>query len=280
METLRVHNTFPSSEGGSLKAKPHKYGGEATDGAVDAWISLMKMYLEDHKGNENAKILTLLTLLHRYAQAWIMQETETERDTCDKVFVLLSKRFGIGASPSDARLRFDERKQQPNEKLDTFLDDLEALRIRAAPEEPLKTRNLEIMRKFMTGLLDHELHQSLLTSYTCKNYTANPPTVEDIRSKCHDYLTLRKINGGYRAAQKSASVTNQNTQQTPTTWVTPNTSSSNQTRAVTNIQQNVSAAQGQGQSKSSDAQQLQGNAPIDRSNWPCYSCGALGHIAR
>ena len=177
-------------------------------------------------------------------------------------------------------MSFDERNQQPNEKLDTFLDDLEELRIRATPEEPLKTQNLEIMRKFMTGLLDHELHQSLLTSYTGEYYAANPPTVEEILSKCHDYLTLRKINGGYRAAQKIASVTNENMQQTPTTWVTPNTSSSNQNRAVTSMQQNVSAAQSQGQSKSSDAQQLQGKAPIDRSNWRCYSCGALGHIAR
>ena len=201
-----------------------------------------------------------------------MQKTESERDTCDKVFALLSKRFGIGASPSDARLRFDERKQQPNEKLDTFLDDLEALRIRAAPEEPLKTRNLEIMRKFMTRLLDHELHQSLLTSYTGEYYTANPPTVEEVRGKCHDYLTLRKINGGHRAAQKNVSVTNQNMQQTPTTWTTPNTSSSNQNKAVTSMQQNASAAQGQGQSKSSDAQQLQSKAPVDRSNWHCYSC--------
>ncbi len=82
-----------------------------------------------------------------------------------KKFLLL-KRLGIGASPSDVRLRFDERKQQPNRKLDTLLDELGALRIRAAPEEPLKTRSLENMRKFLTGLFDPELHQNLLTSYT------------------------------------------------------------------------------------------------------------------
>ncbi len=75
-------------------------------------------------------------------------------------------------------------------------------------------------------------------------------------------------------------MTNQNTQQTPITWVTPNTSSSNQNRAVTSKQQNVSAAPGQGQSKSTDAQQLKSKAPINRSKWHCYSCGALGHIAR
>ena len=77
---------------------------------MDRSISLMKMYLEDHEGNENAKVLTLLTFLHRHAQVWTMHKTPVERDSCEKVFTLLSKRVGLGASPSDARLRFDERK--------------------------------------------------------------------------------------------------------------------------------------------------------------------------
>ena len=142
----------------------------------------MRMYLEDCRDAERTKVLTLLTFLHRHAQAWIMQKPENERDSCEKVFILLSKRFGIGESPNDARLQFDVRKQETGEKLDTFLDHLEALRIKAAPGESIKTHHLEIMRKFMTGLLDEELQQSLLTSYTGENYTDNPPTVEQIRS--------------------------------------------------------------------------------------------------
>ena len=70
---------------------------------------------------------------------------------------MLSKRFGIGECPNDARLQFETRKQEVDEKLDNYLDHLEALRVKAAPGEPVKTRNLEIMRKFMTGLLDEEL---------------------------------------------------------------------------------------------------------------------------
>ena len=216
----------------------------------------MRMYLEDQKGNENAKVLTLLTFLHKHAQAWIMQKTPAERYTCEKVFALLLKRFGIGASPSDASLRFDERKQPPNEKLDTFLDELEALRIRAAPEEPLKTRDLEIMRKFMTGLLDPELHQSLLTSYTGEYYTANPPNVEEIRSKCHDYLTLRRINGSHRAPQKSISSTNQST---PSTWVNPPSISAGQ--KPTSNRSNVNQAQAPGQSRPTDFGQSQNKVP-------------------
>ncbi len=252
VETLCANKPSPNAEGTGMKAKPHKYGGEATDSAVDAWVSLIRMYLEDHKGNENAKVLTLLMFLHRHAQAWIMQKTPVERDTCEKVFALLLKRFGIGASPSDARLRFDERKQQPNEKLDTFLDELEALRITAAPEEPLKTRNLEIMRKFMTGLHHPELHQSLLTSYTGEYYTANPPTLEEIRSKCYVYLTLRRINGNHRVPQNSAASTNQST---PNAWVNSPSRSTGQKPASN--QANTNQVQAPGQSRSIDFNQPQ-----------------------
>ncbi len=79
VETLRMQNTSSSLEGGSFKAKLHKHGGEATDDAVDAWISLKKMYLENHKGNESAKVLTLLTFLHSHAPAWMMQKTGRKR---------------------------------------------------------------------------------------------------------------------------------------------------------------------------------------------------------
>ncbi len=192
VETLQGNQTSMHAEGGGMKAKPHKYGGEATDGGVDAWLSLMRMYLEDSRGSVRTKVLTLLTILHKHAQAWIMQKPAEERATRDKFFTLLSKRFGIGDSPNDARLQFDVRRQAPDEKLATFLDHLEALRIKAAPAESVKTRNLEIMRKFMVRLQDEELQQSLLTSYTGEYYL--PPSVEQIRSKCHDCITLRRVN--------------------------------------------------------------------------------------
>ena len=76
-----------------------------------------------------------------------MQNPHDERYSCQKVFNFLSQRFGIGECPNGARLQFDVRNQEPNEKLDSFLDHIEALRIKGAPEEPIETRNLEIMRK-------------------------------------------------------------------------------------------------------------------------------------
>ncbi len=47
--------------------------------------------------------------------AWIMQKPENERDSCEKVFMLLSKRVSSRESPNDARLHFDVRKQESGE---------------------------------------------------------------------------------------------------------------------------------------------------------------------
>ncbi len=188
---------------------------------------------------------------------------------------MLSKRFGIGESPNDARLQFDARKQETGEKLDTFLDHLEALRIKAAPGESIKTRHLEIMRNFMTGLLDEELQQSLFTSYTGEYYTDNPPTVEQIRSKCHDYLTLRRVNR--RKGQNEQPSQNAKTTM-PANWTTPDVS-----QAKTLTSQNANFGHGQQHVQINNQSQNRNNekgAPFDRSKYACFACGELGHVAK
>ncbi len=44
VETLQKTQAPALADGMGMKAKPHKYGGEASDGSVDARISLMRMY--------------------------------------------------------------------------------------------------------------------------------------------------------------------------------------------------------------------------------------------
>ena len=95
---------------------------------------------------------------------------------------MLLRRYRDGPSSSAARLQFDVRKPNQGEKIDTYLDDLEGLCIRGHPEETVKTRNWEISKKFMTGLLDEKLQHSLLTQYTGEQFAMIPPTVEELRA--------------------------------------------------------------------------------------------------
>ena len=242
----------------------------------------MRLYLDDCKGAERTRVLTLITFLHKHAQAWILQKPHSERDSCQKIFNLLRRRFGIGDSPNDARLQFDVRKQEPNEKLDTFLDHLEALRIKAAPEESIKTRNLEIMRKFMTGLLDEDLHQSLLTSYTGEYYyTDNPPWVEQKRSKCHDHLTLRRVNSNRRKAH-AEQLTGNNKPIVPTNWTTPKVQQNKSWQNAWHTQITNQTSNVQIQSGSHARNQIQNNTnfkPLfDKSQFRCFACGEMGRV--
>ncbi len=52
VETLQKTQAPALADGMGMKAKSHKYGGEASDSSVDAWISLMRMYMEDCTGAE------------------------------------------------------------------------------------------------------------------------------------------------------------------------------------------------------------------------------------
>ena len=65
-----------------------------------------------------------------------MQKPEDEKNLCDKIFILLSKRFGLDESPNVASLQFDNQEQEVNEKLDKFLDHPEALRIHQIAPRP------------------------------------------------------------------------------------------------------------------------------------------------
>ena len=70
--TLQNTQAPAHADGMGMKAKPHNYGGESSDGSVDAWISLMRMYSEDCKRPERTRVVTLITFLHKHARAWIM----------------------------------------------------------------------------------------------------------------------------------------------------------------------------------------------------------------
>ncbi len=140
----------------------------------------------------------------------------------------------------------------------------------------------------MTGLLDDELRQSLLTSYTGEYYTDNPPTEEQLQSKCHDCLTLRNVNSNRRRLQGDNS-TQSAKPNLPTNWTNPNT---NQNRTVAqntgysqNSGYNQSSQQNVQNQVSSQRSQIQKQSyvskpPIDRSNYNCFACGELGHVQK
>ena len=86
-------------------------------------------------------------------------------------------------------MKFEKRRQQNDESIDKFLDDLELLRRRSDPDERITERNLAIASKFMDGEKSDELKTMLATHFTLS--ADSVPTPDDMRIKILEYLLVK-----------------------------------------------------------------------------------------
>ena len=114
----------------------------------------MRLYLEQDTLNDERQACTAeLTDLEGTAQKCVVVKKEEERDTADKIFVILLNCFGSGMKGHQASMRFEKRRQRYDETIDRFLDYLECL-------EPTNRRNLSFASKFIDGVKIDDLGQA------------------------------------------------------------------------------------------------------------------------
>ena len=144
------------------RVRPTVYKG-TKDGTVDGWLPLMKRFLERvHAKSSNIdKAWAIIDHLEGEARNYIINKSEPERDTPDKVFALLASRFGTGGNRMHVRQTFMSRVQQEKEDWMQFLDALEGLRTQGFPDEHITTRRYEILQRFIDGVNDPTLRQEL-----------------------------------------------------------------------------------------------------------------------
>ena len=135
------------------KNKPTKYRG-TRDGIVDGWLMLMKRYLQKAHAKDTPldKAWTIVEFLENQARDYITNKSEAERDTDEKVFALLARRFGTGSNKIQIQQQFRTRNQSPDEDYMQYLDALEGLRSQGFPNEEVAVRRYEIMQRFTEGV--------------------------------------------------------------------------------------------------------------------------------
>ena len=175
-----------------VKNKPTKYRG-TRDGIKDGWLMLMKRYLEKAHAKDTPldRAWTIVEFLENEAQDYIMNKSEAERDTDEKVFALLARRFGTGSSKIQIRQQFRTRNQSDDEDYMQYLDALERLRSQGFPNEEATIRRYEIMQRFIEGVRSFELKRNLALMYAQEQYVDTPPTVEALRFTVQQYLHMR-----------------------------------------------------------------------------------------
>ena len=174
------------------KNKPTKYRG-TKDGNADGWMMLMKRHLEKAhpKATPLDKAWTIIEYLEHEARDYITNKSEAERDTDEKVFALLARRFGTGSSKIHIQQQFRTRNQNSEEDYMQYLDALEGLRSQGYPNEEVTIRRYEIMQRFIEGVRNFELKRNLALMYAPEQYVEAPPTVEALRFTVQQYLRMR-----------------------------------------------------------------------------------------
>ena len=164
------------------QTKPSVYRG-SREGSVDGWILLMRRY---HKRTQSKAPLddqswSNIGHLEGEARNYIINKAKSERDTPERVFELLSSRFGTGGNRMQVRQAFLSQVQSKKEDWMQYLDALEGLRSHGFPQESITSRRYEILQRFMEGVRDPMLRRDLAIVYASETFLTEPPTVESLR---------------------------------------------------------------------------------------------------
>ena len=118
------------------QTRPNVYRG-SKDGSIDGWILVMQRYLKriQTKVSAEDRAWSIISHLEGEARNYI-NKAESERDTPEKVFELLSSRFGAGGNRMQVRQTFQSRVQQKKEDWMQYLDLREQARKPLAASEP------------------------------------------------------------------------------------------------------------------------------------------------
>ena len=97
--------------------KPRCYKDES-DGCIDTWIEKMKLHFEEEDLSERQECSALTSNLEGTALSCVMAKKQYQRDTAEKTFEILLKRFGSGMQGHQAMMRFEKRKQREDKTID------------------------------------------------------------------------------------------------------------------------------------------------------------------
>ena len=164
------------------QARPNVYRG-SKERSIDGWILIMQRYLKRTQAKVSAEdqAWSIIGHLEGEARNYIINKAESERDTPEKVFELLSSRFGAGGNRMQVRQAFQSRIHQEKEDWMQYLDALEGLRSQGFPQEAITTKRYEILQRFMEGVRAPALRRELVIVYASEAFLTEPPTVESLR---------------------------------------------------------------------------------------------------
>ena len=175
----RLSRSNESSEKSRRVVKETRCYKDENDGCIDTWVEVTKLHFEGEDLSERQECSALTSNLEGTALNCVMAKKQYQRGTVEKIFEILSNRFGSGVQGHQEMMRFQKGRQREDETIDKSLDDLGMLRRRSQPDDSNRRMNLAVASKFIDGVKNDELRTMLATHYT--PFFTNAPKPEELR---------------------------------------------------------------------------------------------------
>ena len=112
---LRLFRTSERSERSRRVFKKPRCYKDETDGCIDTWREVIKLYFDEEDLKERQACSALTCNLEGTTLNCVIAKKQNQRDTAEKIFEILLNRFGSGVQGHQAMMRFSLQDEDASE---------------------------------------------------------------------------------------------------------------------------------------------------------------------
>ena len=150
------------------------------------WKNRFLEIAERRKWSESTKLDVLLQRMQGVAGEFVFGElSRATRQNFSKLVTELDSRFLVVETKRSYAAKFNNRNQKTGESIEQYAAELKKLYSKAYPKRDVTTRNEDLVRKFLDGLLDDEAQFQV-------EFGKCPETIDEAVSEVVNFMETRK----------------------------------------------------------------------------------------
>lgn len=251
------------------------------------WKSRFETVASRSRWSDEEKLDELLPKLHGEAGEFVFDQLKHKtRSNYRKLVDELDSRYRIVETKKSLEAKFSNRKQRPNESVETYATELKKLYAKAYPDRDDKTKREDLLRRFFDGLTDEKVQSQV-------EFVKDSDNIDDAVFEVVNFQDMNKRNSNKQEKKMTRAITEAPQNNFKNNHRNKETSTGSQQKPkVNNKSPSYSSTENQLQDEmnilrqqmseiqKSIEQLSQRNPPFKntKSSMSCYHCGKLGHF--
>ena len=150
------------------------------------WFSRFEAVAERRRWDEDAKLDNLLPRLQGKAGDFVFSQLPQKAlSNCEEFVREINSRFRVVETQKTFAAKFSQRNQRNNETVEEYEADLKRLYAKAYKSRDERTRQEDLVRRFLDGLKDHEARFEI-------EYHKEPDVIEDAVYHAVNFLQTKR----------------------------------------------------------------------------------------